>query len=86
MLVSQVDQLIMAAIGALSGPSEAIVVSHLLRLRDELSGRIKADREHDIAPIRDQTMSIVNDYFREKLLALPSIAEYMEQLTKTAAA
>ena len=86
MLVSQVDQLIMAAISALSGPSEAMVVSHLLRLRDELSGRLADDRESDIGPIRDQTMSIVNDYFREKLLALPSIAEYMEQLTKTAAA
>ncbi len=86
MLVSQVDQLIMAAINALNGPSEAIVVGHLLRLRDELSGRIADDREGDIGPLRDQTMSIVNAYFREKLLALPSIAEYVEQLTKTAAA
>jgi hypothetical protein len=86
MLVGQVDQLIMAAIGALNGPSEALVVSHLLRLRDELSGRLADDRESDIGPIRDQTMSIVNDYFREKLLALPPIAEYLEQLAKTAAA
>ena len=61
-------------------------MGHLLSLRDELSGRIADDRESDIGPLRDQTMSIVNGYFREKLLALPSIAEYVEQLTKTAAA
>ena len=85
-LVSQVDQLIMAAIGALSGPSEQLVVGHLLRLRDELSGRTKNDRERDIGPLRDETMSIVNTYFREKLMALPSIAEYVEQLTHQAAA
>jgi hypothetical protein len=85
-LVSQVDQLIMAAIGALSGPSEQMVVAHLLRLRDELSGRTTNDRKGDIGPLRDETMSIVNAYFREKLLALPAIAEYVEQLTQTAAA
>jgi hypothetical protein len=85
-LVSQVDQLIMAAIGALSGPSEQMVVSHLLRLRDELSGRTTNDRKGDIGPLRDETMSIVNAYFREKLLALPAIAEYVDKLTQTAAA
>jgi len=85
-LVSQCDQLIMSAIGALNGPSEALVVSHLLRLRDELSGRIKEDRDVDIDPVHDETMNIVNAYFREKLTALPSIAEYLERLTSPGAA
>jgi hypothetical protein len=84
-LVSQCDQLIMSAIGALSGPSEAVVVSHLLRLRDELSGRRADDRQTDIAPVHDATMSLVNDYFREKLMALPAIAAYVERLTSTSA-
>ena len=76
----------MSAIGALSGPSEALVVSHLLRLRDELSGRVQEDRVDDIKPVHDETMLIVNDYFREKLLALPSIREYLERITALSAA
>jgi hypothetical protein len=85
-LVSQCDQLIMSAIGALNGPSEAMVVSHLLRLRDELSGRVEDDRQTDIRPGHDETMTIVNAYFREKLTALPAIAEYLEGLSPTDAA
>jgi hypothetical protein len=84
-LVSQTDQLIMSAIGALHGPAEALVVSHLLRLRDELGGRLNADRDADIAPIHDETMSVVNAYFREKLMALPSIAEYVDSLSASVA-
>ena len=84
-MVSQTDQLIMSAIGALGGPSEAMVVSHLLRLRDELSGRIEEDRVDDYKPVRDETMSIVNDYFRERLMALPAIAEYVGSLSAAAA-
>ena len=85
-MVSQVDQLIMSAIGALHGPSEAMIVSHLLRLRDELSGRLQPDERDDIGLVRDETMQIVNDYFRDKLMALPSIAEYVTRLSGASAA
>ncbi|MDP8904047.1 MAG: hypothetical protein M3N29_01800 [Chloroflexota bacterium] len=79
-LVEQCDQLIMSAIGALTGRSEAVVVSHLLKLRDEVTGQREGDRQRNVIPIRDETMAVVNGYFRERLLAIPSIARYLEQL------
>jgi hypothetical protein len=77
-LVQQADQLIMAAIGAMEGPQEAAVVSQLLRLRDELSGRTHDDRSDEVSALRAETMSAVNDYFHERLVALPEIAAYLD--------
>ncbi|CAN5779603.1 hypothetical protein BH24CHL6_BH24CHL6_09890 [soil metagenome] len=79
-LVSQADQLIMSAISALEGPQEAIVVSHLLRLRDQLSGRLEGERDQEVAGVRQATMAAVNEYFHERLLAVPAISEYIERL------
>jgi len=81
LLLAQCDQLIMSAIGALSGATEAVVVSHLLKLRDDVSGVREGDRGQNVIPIRDETLGVVNEYFRERLLAIPSIAAYLEELT-----
>jgi hypothetical protein len=80
-LVSQADQLIMSAISALEGPQEAIVVAHLLRLRDQLTGRREGGREQEVTGVREATMAAVNEYFHERLLAVPAISEYIAQLT-----
>jgi hypothetical protein len=82
MLVSQTDQLIMSAISALEGPQEAVVVAHLLKLRDQLSGRTEGSRDDDVSGVREATMSAVNDYFRERLVAVPAISEYIERLDR----
>jgi hypothetical protein len=79
-LLEQCDQLIMSAIGALTGPSEAVVVRHLLTLRDQVSGQKEGDRGANVIPVRDEAMSVVNDYFHERLLAVPAIADYIERL------
>jgi hypothetical protein len=80
MLVGQCDQLIMSAISALTGPSEAIVVANLLKLRDEVSGQLDGDEAANVIPARDETMRLVNEYFRERLLALPAVSEYIDRL------
>jgi hypothetical protein len=82
-LVDQCDQLIMSAIGALTGPSEAVVVSHLLKLRDQVSGQREGDRGTNVIPIRDETMNVVNEYFHERLMDVPSIAEYIDRLAES---
>jgi hypothetical protein len=85
MLVEQTDKLIMAAIAALSGPEEAEVVSQLLRLRDEISGRKPGDRSHEVTAVHAETMATVNDYFRKRLMALPQIAEYLDSVAAAGA-
>jgi len=79
-LVSQADQLIMSAIGAMEGPHEAQVVAQLLRLRDELSGRKNDGRSDEVESLRAGTMTAVNEYFHKRLVALPEIAEYLDRI------
>jgi hypothetical protein len=83
-MVAQTDQLIMSAINAMEGPQEAKVVGLLLLLRDEVSGRKPVDRSHEMESLRLETLSAVNDYFRERLIALPEIAAYLEQIAQRA--
>ncbi|CAN5820772.1 hypothetical protein BH24CHL5_BH24CHL5_07720 [soil metagenome] len=82
LLVAQCDQLIMSAISALEGPEEGKVVSQLLRLRDELSGRLPAAGEGGNAGLRAEAMAAVNGYFHKRLLALPAIAEYLDEIAR----
>jgi hypothetical protein len=84
-LVQQADQLIMSAITAMEGPQEAQVVAQLLRLRDQLSGRTQGDRSDEVEALRRETMDAVNDYFRERLVGLPEIAEYLERIAERSA-
>jgi hypothetical protein len=92
-LVAQTDRLIMAAIGALEGPAEAEMVSHLLRLRDGLRAREEtaeqgaersAERSSNVDQLRDAAMVAVNDYFLRMLRAVPEIAEYIDDIAARA--
>lgn len=83
-MVTQVDQLIMAAIVALDGPEEAEMVRRLLGLRDALSGhREDDDRSGSIARMRRDAMTAVNAYFERVLTAVPSIREYLDGVAAT---
>jgi len=79
-MVAQTDQLIMSAINALQGPEEAKVVSQLLVLRDQLSGRTKSDRSAGMESLRVETMDAANRYFHDRLVALAEIAAYLEMI------
>jgi hypothetical protein len=84
-MVAQTDRLIMAAIGALDGPDEAEMVSHLLRLRDELRARVdRADRTADLDLVRENAMRAVNAYFEQMLRAVPEISAYIDELAARA--
>jgi hypothetical protein len=83
-MVTQVDQLIMAAIVALDGPAEADMVRGLLGLRDALSGhRQDDDRSGSIAEMRREAMTAVNAYFERVLTGVPSIREYLDGVAAT---
>jgi hypothetical protein len=75
----------MAAISALDGPDEAMMVSHLLRLRDELRLREEqAERTTDLDSLRDTAMAAVDDYFLRVLRAVPEISAYMDDIAARA--
>ncbi len=79
-LVEEVDQLIMSAIEALQGPREAEVVAQLLRLRDEVSGRRLGERSAEVRRLQEEALSTVNDYFHQRLVALPEISDYLAEV------
>jgi hypothetical protein len=73
--------LILSAIKALEGPEEETIVRQLLRLRDRLArheGGQVFTAEAEAA--RAELMNIVNNFFYQRLVAVPSIRDYMEEM------
>lgn len=81
-LLKQADNLILAVIRALEGDQEAEVVRLLLRLRDSLTrqeagSHLTAEAE----AARAEVINIVNNFFYERLTAVPEIKAYMDGFT-----
>jgi hypothetical protein len=77
---SQADGLIMEVIRALEGDEEAIVVKHLLQLRDTLDDQKQGQESpHNVETARDEVINIVNNFFYEKLTTIPEIKTYMDE-------
>jgi len=79
-ILAHADNLIMSVIKALEGDQEAEVVRQLLRLRDALT------RQEENKPLtleveaaRAEVINIVNNFFYERLTAIPTIKEYMAE-------
>ncbi len=78
-MLAQTDQLILAVINALEGAEETEIVRRLLRLRDALS-RQKTNEQltAEAEAARAEVINIVNNFFYEKLTAIPAIKQYIE--------
>jgi hypothetical protein len=84
-LLKQTDALIMSAIAALDGRSEAEMVRHLLEVRSNLRGRRgSAERTAQVDQVKDEALRAVNDYFERRLTAVPSIRAYLDDLAARA--
>ena len=80
-LIAQADQLIATVINALEGEEEKTIVGRLMELRDALALRQTGHAFVDLAETaRSELIDIANDYFRDRLLAVPSIRAYIERL------
>jgi hypothetical protein len=80
-LLVQADQLIIDVIKVLEGDQEAEIVRLLLRLRDALSRQEPGKALSGPAEAaRAEVINLVNNFFYEKLSAVPSIKEYMDGL------
>jgi hypothetical protein len=78
---AQADQLILSVVQALEGAEETAVIKHLLVLRDALDTQESGQRMHaDVEAARAEVINLVNNFFYEKLNALPSIRVYIDEL------
>ncbi len=80
-VMAQADQLILSVIEALEGSEETAVVKHLLRLRRSLDKQESGHAMHaDVEAARAEVINLVNNFFYEKMTALPSIKIYMDEV------
>ncbi len=79
--IAEIDDLIKTVVEIAEGPRESEIVLSLLKLRDIVAGRreLGADWASAIETSRREVALMVNDYFREKLYAIPQVAEYLAQ-------
>ncbi len=75
----QADHLVLAVVKTLEGAQEIEIVRHLLRLRDSL-GEQSSDQELTAGAeaARAEVINLVNNFFYEKLTAVPTIKQYIE--------
>jgi len=77
---AQADQLILAVIKALEGDEETTVVRYLLRLRDGLESQKSGQPlTSEVEAAQAEVINIVNNFFFEKLTAMPSIKVYIDE-------
>ena len=81
-LVEQTDSLIQSVITCCDGPTESKIVMALIRFRDHATGRMDLgdSRSELLAGSRADVEELVNQYFREKLLGIPEVREFLTSL------
>src|SRR4030042_5135387 len=81
--IAQTDQLILSVIKALEGDQEAEIVRLLLRLRTALTQQEGGQELNASAEAaRAEVINLVNNFFFERLTAVPEIKDYMDGITK----
>ena len=80
-MLAQADELILTVIEVLEGVQETEIVRLLLRLRDSLDQQVidEASRA-SIEALRAELINIVNNFFYEKLTAMPTIKAYISRM------
>jgi len=82
-LARQTDELIRNVVETTEGPMETEIVSALLRLRDDVTGWMELgdERGQFISDSRLKVESLVNKYFKEKLLGIPDARDFITELS-----
>jgi len=82
-VVGQLDDLILDVVRTLEGTEEEEIVSELLALRDGITGGSEPDlRSARVEAARQRVINLVNTFFRDRLVAMPQIAEYLDDVTE----
>ena len=86
-LISQTDSLIISAVAALEGKAETDMVRALLSVRDNLARASGGEgRSVEVEQVRSGAIAAVNDYFERRLLGMPQIKAYLDDLAARQAA
>jgi hypothetical protein len=80
-VIGQVDRAIIEVVRALEGVEEEEIVAALLSLRDGVS-RPEGIDSSEAGAARERLLNLVNNFFYEKMTALPELRDYMEGLQK----
>ena len=85
LVTEQADRLILNVVEALEGPEEAEMVQALLQLRQALANRQQdAGRWHaQVEAARQKAINLVNNFFYEKLTAVPEIKAYIARFEES---
>ena len=76
--ITQADQLILQVVATLDGAEESEIVRSLLRLRGLLEqAEAGADLTAEVEGARAQVINVVNNFFRDRLVAVPTIRDYL---------
>ncbi|MDY7041792.1 MAG: hypothetical protein SVX38_13125, partial [Chloroflexota bacterium] len=81
-LVQQTDELIRNVVACCEGSMETEIVMALIRLRDDVIGRVDLGDDWDelISDSRAKVELLVNEFFQAKLLAVPGVQEFLDSL------
>lgn len=80
-LNKQADELILTVINALEGEAETELVRSLLQLKDGINRREDTSEWRNyVEATRSEVINLVNNFFHERLTAVPPIREYMDAI------
>jgi hypothetical protein len=78
-LQEQADLLVLSVIEALEGEKEGEIVRYLLRLQRSLSHEERDEGwKAQVEAARAEVINLVNNFFYERLVSLPTIRAYMD--------
>ena len=79
-LRAQADELVLDVVETLEGEQEREIVRRLLDLRESLSDEAEGEAWRErIKVARDEVIRVVNNFFYERLTAVPEIKAYIER-------
>jgi hypothetical protein len=77
----QADALVLEVVQALDGDAEAELVKSLLQLRQTLETQKSGEkRTTEVEAAKAQVVNLINTFYRDRLVVMPSIKDYIERM------
>jgi hypothetical protein len=78
---AQADALVLEVVEALDGEAEAELVKSLLQLRQTLETQKTGEtRSTEVEAARAQVVNLINTFYRDRLVVMPTIKEYIDRM------